>query len=67
MKIEQLDLLEKLFKRVKIPVAVYQKLTTNQKYTHRLAADMRFRLNSTSNRGIVVEMTWVLTYTTARQ
>jgi len=32
MKIEQLDLLEKLFKRVKIPVAVYQELTTNQKF-----------------------------------
>lgn len=32
MKIEQLDLLEKLFKRVKIPVAVYHELTTNQKF-----------------------------------
>lgn len=32
LKIEQLDLLEKLFKRVKIPVAVYQELTTNQKF-----------------------------------
>ena len=32
MKIDQLDLLEKLFKKVKIPVAVYHELTTNQKF-----------------------------------
>ena len=32
MKIEQLELLEKLFRSVKIPVAVYQELTTNQKF-----------------------------------
>ena len=32
MKIEQLDLLEKLFGSVKIPVSVYQELTTNQKF-----------------------------------
>lgn len=32
MKIEQLDLLEKQFKRVKIPVAVYSELVTNQKF-----------------------------------
>jgi len=36
-------------------------------YTQRLATDMRFRLNSTSNRGIVVEMTWILAYRTKVQ
>lgn len=32
MKIEQLDLLEKLFKNVRIPVAVYNELTTNKAF-----------------------------------